>query len=189
MPGTPGTLLRRGCRIIRQILHEEHVCGIHCGDDAHEVREPRLGDQVKEVHDGASNEREREDVQSAAERSFLREEILCIFSDETDEHAAQDLKLTTESDGVLHRMAESIFKNLITKMAQGKYNHAKAVDAFVYLAEAGAKKYATESIGRPWHIVFPPNVRRAVAAAWRDEFEEEAKMGNYDNFLPKKYRK
>lgn len=108
---------------------------------------------------------------------------------ETDEHAAEDLKLTTESDRVLHRQAESIFKNLVTKMAQGKYDHDLAAVAFEHLAEAGAKKYAQESIGRPWHVVFPPNVRRAVAAAWRDEFEEEAKMGNYDNYLPKKYRK
>jgi hypothetical protein len=109
---------------------------------------------------------------------------------EDDESAAEDLKMTTESDGDLyHQMTQPILKNLVTKMAQGKYDHDLAAVAFEHLAEAGAKKYAQQSIGKPWHLVFPPSVRRKVAAEWRDEFEGEAKLGNYDNFLPKKYRK
>ena len=108
---------------------------------------------------------------------------------ETEAHAAEDLKLTTESDGDLYsQMTQPILKNLVTKIAQGKYNHDLAAVAFEHLAEEGAKKYA-KSIGKPWHLVFPPSVRRKVAAEWRDEFEDEAKLGNYDNFLPKKYRK
>ena len=108
-----------------------------------------------------------------------------------EDQAAEDLKTTTENDGNLYRqMTQPILKNLITKMAQGKYDHDLAAVAFEHLAEEGAKKYTkTGMLGSPWHLVFPPNIRRAVAAAWRDEFEEEAKMGNYDNYLPKKYRK
>jgi len=109
---------------------------------------------------------------------------------EADADAAQELTLFVDNDADLYRQqTQPIFKNLRTKMAQGKYDHDLAAVAFEHLAEAGAKKYAKESLGKPWHLVFPPSVRRKVAASWRDEFEEEAKLGNYDNFLPKKYRK
>jgi len=113
------------------------------------------------------------------------------MSFESDHAAAQELKLYTENDGDLYRQqTTSILKNLVTKMAQGKYDHDRAKGLFMYLAESGAKKYAKEFgvLGSTWHEMFPVSVRREVASAWRDEFETEAKLGNYDNLLPKKYQ-
>ena len=110
-----------------------------------------------------------------------------------DTEAGQELKLFTENDGDIYRQqTTSILKNLATKKAQGKYDHDKAAALFMYLTETGAKKYARE-FGGPgaearWHEMFPIDVRRLVAAEWRDEFEVEFANGSYDNMLPKKYQ-
>jgi hypothetical protein len=113
------------------------------------------------------------------------------MSYENPEALAQELKITTDNDSeIYHRQTESILKNLITKVARGIYNKAGAVKIFMYLAETGARKYAKEN-GQGehlWHVMFPIDVRRLVADAWRQEFEAEANLGNYDNFLPKKYQ-
>ncbi len=113
------------------------------------------------------------------------------MSFENDESLATELELFTENDGDLyHRMTEPILKNLATKKAQGKYDSEKAVQAFMYLAEEGAKEYIRQH-GSPtdvWHEMFPINVRRMAATKWRDEFEEEFKLGNYDHLVPKKYQ-
>jgi len=114
------------------------------------------------------------------------------MSFENAESVAQELKLYTENDGDLYRQKTTpILKNLVTKQAQGKYDHELAAQAFMYLAEAGARKYAREfdRDESRWHAIFPVEVRRQVAAEWRDEFEVEAKLGNYDHLLPKKYQK
>ncbi len=110
------------------------------------------------------------------------------MSFDTDEAAAQELKLYTENEGSLHNQQEAIVKNLVTKIAQGKYNHELAVQAFMYFAESGAKKYAKD-FGGVWHQMFPVPVRQAAATKWRDEFEALAKDGEFDSLLPKKYQK
>lgn len=110
---------------------------------------------------------------------------------ETKESHASELVTFVDNDGELYRgQTTSILKNLITKMAQGKYNRDKAVTLFMYLAENGAKKYAREFGGneRGWHEMFPIDIRRMAATHWRDSFEAEAQLGNYDNLLPKKYQ-
>jgi hypothetical protein len=109
-----------------------------------------------------------------------------------DDVTLRELVLFTENDADIYRRTTTpIVRNLRTKQAQGKYDHDRAADAFMYLAEAGARKYAREHGGgeNEWHVIFPIDVRRAAAAAWRDEFEQESALGNYDNatYLPKKY--
>jgi hypothetical protein len=109
---------------------------------------------------------------------------------ESPDSLARELKTFTENDGEIYRsMTTSTLKNLAAKKASGKYDRTKAVDLFMYLAEAGAKKYVKEFGGGLWHDVFPVTVRRLAAAEWRDEFETEYGYGNYDNLLPKKYQK
>lgn len=111
---------------------------------------------------------------------------------DTDESVVAELKLFTENDADIYRQSTTpIIRNLMTKRARGLYDHDKAVKIFMYLAEAGARKYAREHGGgeHEWSKIFPANVRRKAAEEWRDEFETEADLGNYDNatFLPKKY--
>ena len=114
------------------------------------------------------------------------------MSFETPQAVANELKLFTENDGDLYRQqTTSILKNLATKKAKGIYDHVKAIQAWMYLAEAGARAYVKQH-GSPtdtWHTMFPVNVRRECAVAWRDEFETEYDLGNYERLLPKKYQK
>ena len=109
------------------------------------------------------------------------------------EPLAAELKVFTENDSDIYRgQTTAILKNLATKKASGKYNRERAVDAFMALAETGAKKYAQVFGGgsaAPWHEMFPVACRRLVAEEWRNEFEVEYGYGNYDNMLPEKYQK
>jgi hypothetical protein len=109
-----------------------------------------------------------------------------------DDVTLRELQLFTENDADLYRQKTTpIVRRLRTRQAQGTYDHDRAVDMFMYLAEAGARKYAREHGGgeHEWNKIFPTDVRRAAATAWRDEFEQESADGNYDNatYLPKKY--
>ena len=62
---------------------------------------------------------------------------------------ANELKMFTENDGDIYRQqTTAILKNLATKKARGVYDSELAVQAFMHLAETGAKKYAHE-FGEP----------------------------------------
>ena len=113
------------------------------------------------------------------------------MSFETEPALVQELIMFTENDANIYdRSTLPILKNMATKKAQGRYDHEKAVQAFMWLAETGARKYAQENDphGTPWHEMFPMPVRRAAATRWRDEFEAEFDLGNYNSLLPKKYQ-
>lgn len=113
------------------------------------------------------------------------------MSFENDQSVATELKTFTENDADLYRqITSSILKNLATKKVRGIYKPELAEKAFMYLAEAGSKKYAREFGGdeSQWHTMFPIGVRRLVCKDWREEFETEYGYGNYDNILPKKYQ-
>jgi len=116
-----------------------------------------------------------------------RKRIARLSSDE-----ATELKIFIENDGQLYRSQfQPIQKNLITKMARGIYDHNKAVKLFMYLCESGAKSYIKQfgtSDGK-WFEMFDKRARLEVADELATEFEDEAELGNYDNFLPKKYQK
>lgn len=110
---------------------------------------------------------------------------------EVDQHAANDLYLTIESDSDLYRQQGlPILKNLATKKARGIYNHDLAIKLYMYLVENGAKKYAKD-FGGVWHDIFNIPTRREVAKMFVDRFEAEYELGDYSNktFLPKKYIK
>lgn len=105
---------------------------------------------------------------------------------------ATELKIFIDNDGELHRQqTTSILKNLATKRARGVYKHDLAVKLFGYLVESGAKKYVKQydAPSSKWHDVFNVATRKQVAEALTRDFEAEAKLGNYDNLLPKKYQK
>ena len=102
---------------------------------------------------------------------------------------ATELLLYIENDGGLYRQQmQPIQKNLITKMARGVYDKAKAEKLWMYLAESGAKKYAKKfADGREWNRIFTVPVRKEVAHILNENFLVEANLGNYNNYLPKKY--
>ncbi len=108
-----------------------------------------------------------------------------------DEHAAKELYLFITNDGDLYRQQHSpINKNLTIKKARGVYNSALAFKLFMYLVDNGARKYVKDfgSRGERIDSIFPKPVRLAVAEELRDFFEVEHALGNYDQYIPKKYQ-
>jgi hypothetical protein len=114
------------------------------------------------------------------------------MSFENSDAVATELIQFTENESDLYQKHTlPILTNLATKKASGEYSSDRAIRAFMYLADAGAKKFVREfeTNGTPWNVVFPISVRRAAATHWRDEFDVEFEQGNYDSLLPKKYQK
>jgi hypothetical protein len=101
-----------------------------------------------------------------------------------------ELFIFVSNDADIYRQRlQPIYKNAITKMAQGKYDSKKAIKLFMYAVDDAAKKYSKEySSGDDAKAIFSKKVREYVASRLRDEFEAEAELGNYDDLRPKKYR-
>jgi hypothetical protein len=112
------------------------------------------------------------------------------INDSPDPVSAQELLLFIENDADLYRQLHTpIIQILVAKKARGNYKSDLAAKLFGYLVESGAKKYYKEfgSGGLGWSGMFPKKVRDAVAAELRDSFEVEYGLGNYDQYIPKKY--
>ncbi len=90
-------------------------------------------------------------------------------------HEVEDLHLFINNDGRLHESQTlSIIKNLQNKLKKGTFDKAKSVQAWMYLVESGAKKYAKDfNMSQPWHKVFSMADRKAVARALAEEFVNE----------------
>lgn len=125
-------------------------------------------------------------------RDLSSSEPVVRFADKGghDEHAADELHTYIHNDSHLyHSQHVPIIKNLMHKKARGIYDSGKAHKLFGYLADNGAQKYHKEhgDTSKPWHHTFTPSTRHEVARRLRDDFEGEAKLGNYDHHVPKKY--
>jgi len=108
-----------------------------------------------------------------------------------DKEAVKELKIFLDNDAQLYKQSTLPFiKNYITKVAQGKFNKAMAVKGIANnLMKFAAQKYAKDyGSGDDWHSMFSTATRQAAAEEWVEEWFDEAELGNYDNFLPKKYQ-
>ena len=95
----------------------------------------------------------------------------------------------SNNEQLYRQRLQPIYKNAITKMAQGKYDSKRAVKLFMYAVDDAANLYSKEySTGNDAKSIFSKKVREYVATRLRDDFEEEAALGNYDDLRPKKYR-
>jgi len=103
-----------------------------------------------------------------------------------DPTAARELELYIDNDSQLyHSQFIPIVKNLMLKRRNGVYNRELAVKLFMYLMDAGAKKYVAEfgTRGQKIDSMFNRNTRLQAARAFRDSFETEAELGNYDRLI------
>ncbi len=99
-----------------------------------------------------------------------------------------DMKLFIENDGDLYRQQfQPIRKNLMAKLAKGVYDHDKAAKLFVYLIESGDKKYSKEGGGHHKGYMLTVPERKALSKEFEHDFYEQAKAGDYDEYIPKKY--
>lgn len=108
----------------------------------------------------------------------------------SESHASRELELYIDNDADLYRQQTTpILKNLATKMARGIYDKAKAEKMWMYLMDAGAKKYAKEhGEGRQWNAIFSVADRKDTARRFNEAFLVEYSLGNYNHMLPKKYQ-
>ncbi len=114
------------------------------------------------------------------------------ISEAIDKHAVRELDLYISNDSKFYNEKVNVFwKNLVIKIAQGKYDSKKAADLFMHFVEKGARAYIKEFGGGKWNEVFPKPERIEVAKGFRDEFESVIETGEYDSefkkFVPKKY--
>jgi hypothetical protein len=100
------------------------------------------------------------------------------------ESAATELKLYLDNDRELYLgQRQSIIDNLLKKKNAGKYDKEKAKKLWEYLAESGAKKYTKEfgAGAGPWHVQWPPVIRRTTARELRDEFDAQYSHGEFED--------
>ena len=78
-----------------------------------------------------------------------------------------------DNDAQLYRQQHwPIIKNLLKRYEKGIYDSKKAVKLFMYLVDAGAKKFVKENRdGGDWHSLFPKSSRLQTAISLRDDFE------------------
>jgi hypothetical protein len=100
------------------------------------------------------------------------------LSEDMDSHAVHELASFIENDHELFtKMITPIIRNYQRKMKKGIYDKEKAIKGFLFVVEAGAKKYMKEfgSNHAKWHQTFPVPVRRAVAAELEEYYLEDVK--------------
>jgi len=98
---------------------------------------------------------------------------------------SQDLQLTIENDETHHNQHNSIRLNLVKKLAAGAYSIEKAGKLFMYLVNAGSKKYLRDfgnQNGQGTHA-FNIQTRRRTAASMECEFRDEVKGDAWDHLL------
>jgi hypothetical protein len=99
---------------------------------------------------------------------------------EADEVAARELSLYIENEyslvGAPNSKGKAIERNLLRKLQNGTFNLALSEKAWMYLMEAGAKKYSKEfSDGRDWATMFNKATRELVAHEFATTFYDEHK--------------
>ena len=100
------------------------------------------------------------------------------------DHDGRELHLYANNHADLHRQRiKPIQKNLRNKMASGKYDHDKAHKAWHYAAKDASDRYHKEHGHR-----FSKDTVHAVAGKMRDDFHRDAKDGDHDDLLHKKYK-
>lgn len=91
---------------------------------------------------------------------------------------ADELVMFAENTYELNGQRESIIKNLLRKIAGKRYDYRQAPKLWGYWVESAAKRYVREMPdGRPWNVVFPPQVRAIAAARLAKDFEWEVQNG------------
>ena len=78
-----------------------------------------------------------------------------------------------------------ILMRLAREKSTGVYDRERAIDAFMGLAEQGARAYLRERGHDPreWDSTFGFSARLTAAWRWQEEFERQFERGAYDSLL------
>lgn len=97
---------------------------------------------------------------------------------------SRELALFAVNDNQTYQLILRIIRNMMIKKLNGKYDRNKAIKAFIFPAELAAKRYCEEFCDEtPWFEIFDVKSRIDAAVELRDDFEAEAKLGNYDYMI------
>ena len=101
----------------------------------------------------------------------------------TDETAADELILYLDNERDLYEQKRAIAASLLRKMRRGGYVHSRAADAWEYVVENAARKYAREFASpRDWSRIFSVPTRRLAAQELADRYRDNVKGGFEDEF-------
>ena len=95
-----------------------------------------------------------------------------------DDDVLEDLELFMENTGSLHAKKMTIISNLRKKMEAGKYESARAPQAWMYWVEEGVKAYVREFSANP-RTMFPMELKKALAERLSKRYEDAIKGGEY----------
>lgn len=90
--------------------------------------------------------------------------------------ALRELELYIDNTEPLYRQSLEIQKNLIRKIQARRYDHRKAPKLWLYLVDAGARRYVKE-FGGEVRIMFPLPVRRLLAKQYAAQFIRQLRSG------------
>lgn len=108
-----------------------------------------------------------------------------VLTEGVDKDAARELELYIDNDGKLYNSQYlPILKNLSKKFKKGKYDKKLAVKLWMYLVDAGAKKYADEygsgsEMGGSWHNIFNKATRLVTATELEKTNRDGIEDGDY----------
>jgi len=148
---------------VKDVMKEE----VELDEKLDKEDEPKVKEIIKKLK-GASQAHagQAKDLQKAVtEKDELDEAV--------DKNAADELKMYIENDAQLYKsQLIPIVKNMQRKMKSGKYDHRKAPKLWMYLVDAGAKKYVKE-FGGDVRNMFDKQTRQYVAQQMADEYKDE----------------
>ena len=107
-----------------------------------------------------------------------------VLTEGVDKDAARELELYIDNEGQLYNSQYlPILKNLSKKMAKGQYDQKLAVKLWMYLVDAGAKKYFKDIAGGTgpgkWNDMFNKATRLVVAQELEKTNREGIEDGDY----------
>jgi hypothetical protein len=92
--------------------------------------------------------------------------------------AKRELEIYIENDAGLYRQKMSILQNVARRASKGMYDPKKAPKLWLYLVDAGAKKYVKEYGGRVQDL-FPKTLREMLAREYAVHEYQALKRGEY----------
>lgn len=92
--------------------------------------------------------------------------------------AADELLLYLDNEYDIYKQKQAIAESLLRKVKRGTYDHRRAPDAWDYVVETAAKKYAKEYANpREWSAIFNVPTRNLVATELADRWWRNARAG------------
>lgn len=125
---------------------------------------------IEEVADLEAGDDSDSDMLTEGHIEMLR--LSGALNEGVDKDAAWELSLYIQNNERIYRQRIlPITKNLARKMVKGQYDDKKAIKAWYYAAEDGAKAYHSEfGSGGKWSDMFSKATRMATAEELRDIF-------------------